>query len=171
VQVTILVSIGAAILLGAAIFVACWYLARDWGITGSRDQAKSPGTATRGSAHAGKAALQESWPSLADELAVAWLVVTDGPEAGAHHMVVQGTNLIGRGSSCDIQLDDPTVSRQHARLVATEGQFLLQDLHSTSGTYVDGKQVDPSAASPIMDGSVVSVGNTGLVLRKVQSKP
>jgi pilus assembly protein CpaF len=49
--------------------------------------------------------------------------------------------LIGRNSSCDIRIDDLSVSRQHARLVFRDGAWVLQDLQSTNGTLVNGTRV------------------------------
>lgn len=49
--------------------------------------------------------------------------------------------LIGRGSGCDIALDDATVSRRHARLVFRDGGWVVQDLASTNGVTVNGTQV------------------------------
>ena len=48
---------------------------------------------------------------------------------------------IGRGSSADIQLPDLSVSRAHARIVADEEGFAVEDLGSTNGTYVNGISV------------------------------
>ncbi len=48
---------------------------------------------------------------------------------------------IGRDSSNDIVLDHPAVSRHHARLVFKEGKYVIYDLHSANGTYVNGQRV------------------------------
>jgi hypothetical protein len=156
--------LGAVILLGLAVFIVYWFLWRKRTATKHRTQTRARLEA-REAAYDRSSASLESWPSLAHEMAGGWLVVSDGPDAGKHHMVVQGENLIGRGSSCHIRLDDPTVSRRHARLVVDGDRFLLFDLHSTSATYVDGKKVDPLAASPIRDRSVITMGNTDLTFK------
>jgi FHA domain len=44
---------------------------------------------------------------------------------------------IGRDPSCDFSLDDKTVSAQHARLSYRQGQWWVEDLHSTNGTYLN----------------------------------
>jgi FHA domain-containing protein len=48
---------------------------------------------------------------------------------------------IGRSSSCDLMLSDPTVSRRHARLICRGGKWVLQDLGSTNGTALNGRRV------------------------------
>jgi hypothetical protein len=49
--------------------------------------------------------------------------------------------VIGRDSSCDIAVHEPTVSRQHARLLFRDGSWIVQDLESTNSTAVNGRQV------------------------------
>lgn len=49
--------------------------------------------------------------------------------------------LIGRHHACDVVLTDPTVSRQHARMVFRDGSWIIQDLDSTNGTLVNGTGV------------------------------
>lgn len=45
--------------------------------------------------------------------------------------------MIGRRESCDVVLDDATVSRQHARLLFRDGKWIIHDLGSTNGTRVN----------------------------------
>lgn len=49
--------------------------------------------------------------------------------------------LIGRHHSCDVVLDDATVSRRHARLLFRDGRWIVQDLESTNGTAINGTRV------------------------------
>ncbi len=49
--------------------------------------------------------------------------------------------VVGRSHRCDIVLDDPGVSRRHARLVFRDGSWVLQDLASTNGTMVNDVRV------------------------------
>lgn len=53
----------------------------------------------------------------------------------------QGELLIGRDYSCDLVLEHPTVSRQHARAFFRDGKWIVQDLGSTNGTVVNGVSV------------------------------
>jgi predicted component of type VI protein secretion system len=64
--------------------------------------------------------------------------------------------VIGRSSSCEIALDDPDVSRRHARLTAGEGGVRLEDLGSVNGVYVRGMRL--SAPRTLRDGDTFSVG-------------
>lgn len=49
--------------------------------------------------------------------------------------------LIGRDYRCDVVVDEPSVSRQHARLVFRDDKWIMHDLKSTNGTIVDGTRV------------------------------
>jgi hypothetical protein len=75
--------------------------------------------------------------------------------------------LVGRGSDCDVRIDDPGVSRRHAEFrVLGEGEHadvVVVDLHSTNGTVVDGIRV---AQAPVREGSTVTVGSTTITVRR-----
>lgn len=53
----------------------------------------------------------------------------------------EGTVTIGRNKDNDIQLDDPSVSAYHAKIVTFFKPTYVQDLRSTNGTYVNGKRM------------------------------
>ena len=67
---------------------------------------------------------------------------------------------IGRRSTNDIQLDDPMVSRDHLQLRAKQGRYLLFDLSSTGGTYLNNSPVKTANLKP---GDVVRIGKTLLI--------
>ena len=51
------------------------------------------------------------------------------------------TTSIGRSQECNLQIDDPGLSRIHARVIPTEDGVQLEDLGSSNGTYVNGRRV------------------------------
>ena len=67
------------------------------------------------------------------------------PEA---HDLLQASLLIGRSSACQLVLADDTVSRRHAELRAEGGRWLLRDLGSSNGTYVNGRRVIEAEVRP-----------------------
>jgi len=73
---------------------------------------------------------------------VARLRVLDGAQAGREFLVPPRNVIIGRDASADIVLDDPLVSKRHARLQAQPGAVELVDLGSANGLVVDGGNVD-----------------------------
>ena len=67
---------------------------------------------------------------------------------------------IGRHSNNDIVIQDPMVSRDHLQLRAQRGRFLLFDLSSTGGTFINGQPVNNAILKP---GDVVRIGQTVLI--------
>jgi pSer/pThr/pTyr-binding forkhead associated (FHA) protein len=72
----------------------------------------------------------------------AYLRVTAGPDAGRNFDLGEGLTLtIGRGEKSDTKLTDGSVSRLHCTVKWEDHNFLLTDLESVGGTFVDGKKV------------------------------
>ena len=67
--------------------------------------------------------------------------------------------IIGRSASCDVTLEDKTVSGRHARLAYHHGQWWLEDLASTNGTFLNGDPV--GAPVVITHGDQVRCGQVG----------
>jgi pSer/pThr/pTyr-binding forkhead associated (FHA) protein len=74
------------------------------------------------------------------------------------------TLQIGRGQSADIRLTDTYVSTAHARIANRNGTWVVEDLGSTNGTYLNQRRVTgPATLSP---GDRIRVGKTTLELRR-----
>lgn len=90
----------------------------------------------------------------------AMLVVRQGPEIGTRY-TLDGVHItVGRVPDNQIQLDDFTVSRQHAIFVRQGDAWLVRDLGSLNGTYVNNVRVDESV---VRHGDEVQVGRFRLV--------
>ncbi len=63
--------------------------------------------------------------------------------------------LIGRAESCNLVIESPTVSRRHAELRLHDGRWLLSDLGSTNGTWVNGWHVEQAV---LESGDVIGFG-------------
>jgi pSer/pThr/pTyr-binding forkhead associated (FHA) protein len=70
------------------------------------------------------------------------LVVRSGSLAGVVHQLQKAQVTIGRSPSCDIFLDDVTVSRNHAELSVADGVVELSDMDSLNGTYVNRRRIE-----------------------------
>ncbi|MBI4549199.1 MAG: FHA domain-containing protein [Ignavibacteriae bacterium] len=57
------------------------------------------------------------------------------------HTLREGENVIGRQSSCEVQIDDPSISRNHAVITIRSGKITIRDLGSKNHTYVSGKRI------------------------------
>jgi hypothetical protein len=76
-----------------------------------------------------------------NELPLAWVVVLNGPFAGQEYRLQKITDIGREKEHNDVALDDRTLSRQHARIRYEKGDFVLYDLASANGTFVNGEQV------------------------------
>ena len=70
--------------------------------------------------------------------------------------------LIGRDVDNDIMINSSSISRTHAQLVRMEGAFLILDLDSKNGTYVNGEKV---VQKQLHDGDSITVGEVHFLLR------
>jgi pSer/pThr/pTyr-binding forkhead associated (FHA) protein len=99
------------------------------------------------------------------------LVIEQGELAGQDFPLQQPTIVIGREPSCDIALQEHLVSRQHARLQQSPQGWMLTDLGSTNGTFVNERQISAGEATPLKPGDRITIGNTILVLQGEASQP
>src|SRR4051812_16791351 len=91
------------------------------------------------------------------------LVVTEGPLRGTTLPLTSSAILIGRAPSCTLVLDDDYSSSRHARLYPEGGQWFVEDLGSTNGTFLDSTRVD--SPRPVPPGARVKVGTSVLELQ------
>lgn len=84
------------------------------------------------------------------------LVVRSGPNPGMVFDLSKDVTLVGRDVTNDIALGDPEISRQHARLTRTPGGFVLEDLGSTNGSFVNGERL--MAPRVLNAGDIVGLG-------------
>lgn len=68
--------------------------------------------------------------------------------------------LLGRNEGCDIQVAHPSLSRYHCAIVFLPEGFMLVDLKSTSGTYLNGKRLKPSVMTPVQPAEYFTVGKS-----------
>ena len=91
------------------------------------------------------------------------LVVTEGPLRGTTLPLTSSAILVGRAPSCTLVLDDDYSSSRHARLYPENGQWFVEDLGSTNGTYLGSARVD--RPMPVTAGAPVRVGKSVLELQ------
>jgi DNA-binding winged helix-turn-helix (wHTH) protein len=89
----------------------------------------------------------------------AWLVGESAPVA-----LYEGENVVGRGADDDvIEIDAPTVSRRHARIVIAGEAVTLEDLGSKNGTWLDGQRLAVPRA--LDDEAVLKLGSATFTFR------
>jgi pSer/pThr/pTyr-binding forkhead associated (FHA) protein len=92
------------------------------------------------------------------------LVVTAGALSGTSVRLGEAAVTMGRAQDSTIVLDDDYVSSRHARVFPRDGQWFVEDMGSTNGTYLDRTKV--IAATPVKIGVPIRVGKTVVELRK-----
>ncbi|MGE3631548.1 MAG: diguanylate cyclase [Sandaracinaceae bacterium] len=85
------------------------------------------------------------------------LVIIYGDDLGRRVPLGAEPTVLGRSSKCDVQLDQESVSRNHARITRNRANYVIHDLGSTNGTYVNDELVDEVV---LRDGDLVKVGRT-----------
>ncbi len=90
----------------------------------------------------------------------ALLVVKRGPNAGSRFLLDADVTTAGRHPESDIFLDDVTVSRRHAEFVREGAGFLVRDVGSLNGTYLNRERID---AAGLAGGDEVQIGKYRLV--------
>jgi hypothetical protein len=99
------------------------------------------------------------------------LVIEKGRSSGKQFMLSDTEAQIGRwdadgGIFPDVDLDDDPeakVSRRHARITLSNGQYFVEDLGSTNGTFINrGKRLPPGQRQALCDGDEIIVGKTFL---------
>lgn len=76
----------------------------------------------------------------------------------------EGSNVLGRDATADIQVEDSTVSRRHARITVGPAEASIEDLASKNGTFVDGKRLE--GATRLLEGQAIVLGDAPLTFRR-----
>ena len=93
------------------------------------------------------------------------LVITEGSLTGTTVALQGQTITLGRAHDSTIVLDDDYASGRHARIYPDQdGQWIVEDLGSTNGTFLDRARL--TTAMPIPPGAPVRIGKTVIELRK-----
>jgi pSer/pThr/pTyr-binding forkhead associated (FHA) protein len=91
------------------------------------------------------------------------LAVTRGPASGlTFDLSLESATSLGRAKVNDIVLGDVAVSSEHCRVRPEEGRFVVLDLKSTNGTFVNERRVSRHV---LAEGDVIKVGESALEFR------
>ncbi|MFW5773020.1 MAG: FHA domain-containing protein [Phototrophicaceae bacterium] len=114
----------------------------------------------------------EYWPGEPDEAAIsvraqaapplqsqAYLIVTvHSDDQPAVYPLTAVASVVGRANHCEIVIVEPEVSREHFRITLTPRGYVVDDLGSTNGTYVNGRRLEDSYL--LQPGDVLQIGTT-----------
>jgi sigma-B regulation protein RsbU (phosphoserine phosphatase) len=97
---------------------------------------------------------------------MATLLTLEGPESGRAFPLVDECSVLGRQHDSTICLSGNAVSRHHAQILRQGGDYFVEDLGSSNGTFVNGEQIQQAT---LADGDKLDLG--GKVLRVRVEKP
>ncbi len=95
---------------------------------------------------------------------VGWVVPTAGAHRGQDFRLVDGKNLLGTAADADIVLTDAYMSSRHATIRHENGRFMLIDLDSTNGTFVNDERI---TKHELFDNDRVRLGRTDMKFKSL----
>ena len=98
---------------------------------------------------------------------MAFLTASNGPVSGQTFELDVVSSTIGRAPECEIQIEDYAVSRRHARIIAQDGGYYLEDLKSRNRTYLNDEPVE-DGQQRLRDGDRVTVCDVVFVFRQTE---
>jgi len=104
--------------------------------------------------------------TLPDDAAT--LVVRTGPQAGARFELDSKVTHLGRHPESEISLDDISVSRRHAEIERQAEEYVLRDMGSLNGTYVNQRRVDSTV---LQQGDEILIGRFRLIFLEPNEAP
>ena len=157
-----LLRLGYLVLLWVFVLSAIGVLRRD--LYGTKITARGKAPARRGPTLGNRdAAAPTADPGRRDH-GPTRLVVTEGPLRGTTLPLTTSSILIGRAPSCTLVLDDDYSSSRHARIFPQGGQWLVEDLGSTNGTFLGTTRVEQP--TPVPMGAHVRIGQSVVELQR-----
>ncbi len=84
----------------------------------------------------------------------------------------RNTVTVGRSPNCDLVIPHDSVSRTHCRIeISPKGVFLITDLDSSNGTYIDGDRLAPNTTASMLSVSQITIGRLSCELSQSSAKP
>ena len=94
------------------------------------------------------------------------LTIKTGTDSGKVVELTKSELVIGRSAPADLIIVNPEISRRHARLLFQQGNYILEDLGSSNGTFINGQRLGDSQV--LTDGAEIQLGSE---IRLVFSQP
>lgn len=95
---------------------------------------------------------------------VGWIVCLNGALRGRDFRLVTGRNVIGTSADCDVVLTDPYLSSKHMAIRHENGVFMLIDLDSTNGSFVNDRRI---SKTELIDNDKIRIGRTELKFKSL----
>jgi hypothetical protein len=91
-----------------------------------------------------------------------WLVVMNGDLKNKVYILHQGKSKIGTGVDCEVRVLYDSVSREHAMIMGKGKHYMITDLNSVGGTFINNNQV---SHKDIIDGDIIKLGEIELIFK------
>lgn len=101
-------------------------------------------------------------PATSSSAANAYPLIEIGKD---RYLLTGAVTVIGRGSDCDIIVDDTGISRHHLELRVTPNGVIATDMGSTNGSFVEGHRI---SAATLVDGNTITIGRTHIMFWNAQ---
>jgi len=95
---------------------------------------------------------------------VGWVVPMGGPNQFQTFKLGQGATKLGTGGASQVVVNDSFMSTEHAEIVCSASGFVLNDLGSTNGTYVNSRRV---SSHELVDNDVFKLGKTDFKFKSI----
>jgi len=95
-------------------------------------------------------------------MAIEKIIVMDKKNILQEVRVIKSPFIIGRENSCDLKLDDDSISRRHAQIIKEDGKWMVQDMLSGNGTMLDGVRI---SKEKLKNSSEIAVGRFLLIFK------
>ncbi len=107
-----------------------------------------------------------AWPTPPSQIPVGGRLLVLAPDGTSRAVPLAGKSrvTIGRDASCDLALQDPRASRQHAQVTIEGDTYRITDLNSTNGTYLGQNKLLPGVPETLRGGNQVRIGDHWLRL-------
>jgi two-component system, cell cycle response regulator len=96
-----------------------------------------------------------------DQAPQAYVICIAGPQVGKMFKLTGAELIIGRAHEADVQLQETSISRTHARLFGSGNQVFIEDLKSANGTYLNGQEL--AFPQQLRDGDKMTIGSTTIL--------
>lgn len=89
-----------------------------------------------------------------------------GKNSGRVEFISQMQTTLGRSRKNDISVADTKISKEHLTIIYEQGNISIIDHHTTNGTYIEGRKVQPEEKTVVPDTEKVYIGNTSFFIEK-----
>ncbi len=103
----------------------------------------------------------DSQPMLVKESRMASLIVVSGPNEGDYYPLRTRTIVIGRDEGCPVQIVEGMASRRHLQIRNESGKYIANDMKSTNGTFINGRELKTEV--DLVDEDEITIGSSKLV--------